>query len=178
MSHLIPLIVYACPTGPLNEQIEAYYAHTLHEFGPNKAHEYMPHCTLTGFFRDVPTAIPLYIDALEKAVYRPDVPSLPITITNMLLLPEWLGLTLEAEVLRERIAVFAQYADSPTRGDSLRLKDNLHVSLAYGFPSEQYPALSRLADEMVTPSAPVAWDLRFYERSSDNEWICHYSRAL
>ncbi|MDX1932486.1 MAG: hypothetical protein SFU56_07760 [Capsulimonadales bacterium] len=178
MNEQTQLIVYACPTGSLSERIEEYYARTERDFGRNKAHDYMPHITLTGFFRDDAAAIPRYVPALERAVF--DLPSEPVvvTITGMLLLPDFIGLTIEAEDLRERIAGFSRLAVSPTRTEAIRLKDNLHVSLAYGFPETQFDALSGLATAMVDPTQPVAWDLRFYERRPGNEWLCHYSRPL
>ena len=52
----------------------------------------------------------------------------------MPLLPDWLGLTLQAEEVRQRTAHFARIADSATRPEAIRLKDNLHLSLAYEFP--------------------------------------------
>ena len=168
-------IVYACPCGSLNDQIEAYYARTLSEVGPNLAHDYMPHCTLTGFFRDDRSAAPLYMANLDNILAEK---SASLTITRMLLLPDWIGLTLEAEELRQRIAAFAEIAHSPTRAEALRLKDNLHLSFAYGFPPKQQSALARLAEEMIDPTMPVEWEARFYERRPANEWICLYSRPL
>ena len=44
------LIVYACPVGELAEQLETYFSKSRLACGPNQAHQYMPHCTLTGFF--------------------------------------------------------------------------------------------------------------------------------
>ena len=178
------LIVYACPRGPLNDQIEAYYARTLNEFGANRAHDYMPHCTLTGFFHDDLFAVPRYIAALEKAVFgegekrAEESAAASLRITGMPLARDWMGLTLEAEALRRRIAAFAEIAHSPTRAEALRLKDDLHLSFAYGFAPEHQAALARIAAETINPDAPVEWDLRFYERRPANQWVCHYFRSL
>jgi hypothetical protein len=64
------LIVYACPAGPLAEQIESFYAASRGRFGPNSAHAYPAHITLTGFFHDDAAAIPRYAAALEAARAR------------------------------------------------------------------------------------------------------------
>ncbi|CAN5634059.1 hypothetical protein BH23CYA1_BH23CYA1_13090 [soil metagenome] len=44
-------IFYACPTGPLAQQLATSFERTQRICGPNTAHAYMPHCTLTGFFK-------------------------------------------------------------------------------------------------------------------------------
>jgi hypothetical protein len=170
-------IVYACPRGPLHDQIEAYYERTLNEVGRNLAHDYMPHISLTGFFRDDVSAAPHYAATLEETVFAEPEPA-AVRITGMPLLPDWLGLTIEAEELRRRVATFATHATSPARPEAIRLKDNLHVSFAYGFPPDSQETLARLAAQMIDASASVAWDVRFFERNHANEWLCHYSRPL
>ena len=62
----LQFIIYACPVGELNTQIETYFAES-HQYGENKAHKYMPHCTLTGFFTEDFDAIPSYLQALDTA---------------------------------------------------------------------------------------------------------------
>lgn len=68
---------------------------------------------------------------------------------------------------------FSDRASSDTRSDALRLKDWLHLSLAHGFPREQYLPLQRLAAEIVDPRSPAGWELCFYKRHPDNTWTCH-----
>ena len=60
-------IIYACPMGKLNSQLEDYFNKSRQLYGENTAHKYMPHCTLTGFFTDESSAIPIYVEALDKA---------------------------------------------------------------------------------------------------------------
>jgi ubiquitin-associated SH3 domain-containing protein len=60
------LIVYACPVGELNEKIEAYFRKTRDVCGANSAHNYMPHCSLTGFFQDSETAISSDVEILNR----------------------------------------------------------------------------------------------------------------
>lgn len=173
-------IVYACPTGALADQIDTYYDVTRSALGPNTAHQYMPHCTLTGFFHDLPESIPIYVEALAAALERArsTQPQPELAILKMELQPQWHGLVLDGPWLKKLTADFASAAASPTRRDALRLKDWLHVSLAYGFPAEQHAALAQFARELVDISAPVGWDLRLYERLPDGAWVCHSSWEL
>lgn len=169
------LIVYACPTGPLANQIDAYYTRSQELYGRNAAHAYPPHCTLTGFFHDDADSIPRYAAALAAALERarPMQPAPAVTITRLELHEHFHGLVLESPWLINLTADFAATADSPTRRDDLRLKDWLHLSLAYAFPPEQHTPLARLAGDLVDISAPVGWELRLYEQLPAGGWNCH-----
>jgi ubiquitin-associated SH3 domain-containing protein len=168
-------IVYACPVGALSEQLDAFYARSLAEVGRNAAHAYMPHVTLTGFFTDAPESVPAYLEALAMAreAAWPSRTELPLAITGVELGERFHGLLLEGDWLKGLIKDFAARADSPTRSESLRLKDWLHLSLAYDFPPDQGPPLAEMARAMVDLRAPVMWELRFYERGEDGGWVCH-----
>ena len=172
-------IFYACPTGPLAQQLAAYFERTQQSCGPNAAHAYMPHCTLTGFFEDESSAIADYIEALDGALLesRDRIPTPPISIRQMTFRPRWHGLALEAPWLKQLIATLAMRATSPTRREPLRLKDWLHLSLAYRFDPACEPTLRQAASDLIDLSAPVGWELRFYQRS-DSRWQCHHCRSL
>ncbi|MGK7921656.1 MAG: hypothetical protein AB4080_16790 [Trichodesmium sp.] len=170
-------IVYACPVGKLNSQLEEYFAETRSKCGENAAHNYMPHCTLTGFFHDQITAIPIYIQALDialkKSLSQRKKPA--IIIQGIELKSDFHYLKIESFWLEKLIADFANNAESTTRTDQLRLKNNLHLSLAYKFSSEQQQNLAKIAKEIINPQAEVSWELRFYQRHPDNSWTCHQS---
>jgi hypothetical protein len=168
-------IVYACPLGELAAQIDRYYAASLAACGANAAHHYMAHCSLTGFFHDDTDSAPGYIEALAAALdrARPSQPQTALSISGIALGPEFHGLLLSSAWLQSLIADFARTAPSATRRDALRLKDWLHLSLAYSFPSHQHATLAALAHELVDISAPVDWELRFYERHTPGDWTCH-----
>ncbi|MEO7912477.1 MAG: hypothetical protein ABIV47_22750 [Roseiflexaceae bacterium] len=174
------LIVYACPLGPLAAQIERYYAASQAACGTNAAHSYMPHCSLTGFFHDDRESVGIYIAALDTALHRarPTQPLPALTIGELTLRPEFHGLLLRSPWLQRLIADFAHTAHSPTRRDPLRLKDWLHLSLAYAFPPHHHAPLAMLARDMVDISAPVSWELRLYERHLNAAWTCHARWAL
>jgi hypothetical protein len=171
----IELIIYACPTGALAAQLDAYFVRSAHECGPNTAHEYMPHVTLTGFFHDVASSIPIYSSALYAALSKArfEQPAQPIQVTNLELREGFHFLAIAAPWVQLLVADFARHARSATRTDEMRLKDNLHVSLAYGFAPEQDARLAQLARELIDPSAQVGWELRFYERDEAHQWKLH-----
>ena len=172
------LILYVCPLGPLAHQIEDYLQESCQQWGENKAHHYMPHCTLTGFFRDQKEAIALYLETLDAVILDATKTPAAIQITDLLFRGDWHGLTLESPWLLNLTQSFAEKAESPTRMEALRLKTWLHVSLAYGFDPSHAEELKQLAIERVDPAAAVEWDVRFYERSPLNEWQCHGVWAL
>ncbi|MEM9156922.1 MAG: hypothetical protein AAGB13_18115 [Cyanobacteria bacterium P01_F01_bin.33] len=180
MSASREFIVYACPTGAIDTQLATYFQRSQTECGPNTAHRYMPHCTLTGFFHDESESVPMYVDSLERSLAKVgSTRSEPvIAITALTFQPEFHYLKLESEWLLGLVREFRDRAHSNTRTDDLRLKDWLHLSLAYGFPPEQYLLLQCLAAEVIDPRSPVDWELRFYEHHPDNAWTCHQSWKL
>ena len=169
-------IVYACPVGELNTQLELYFQTSQIECGKNAAHKYMPHCTLTGFFEDDLTAIPIYTKALNKALSKHPNPA--IKVLNLTFKSEWHGLELYSPILKQLIIDFAFLANSPTRKADLRLKDWLHLSLAYEFAVEEQDKLKKIAREIINPQASVKWELRLYQLHSDGNWTCHQSWKL
>ncbi|MGF1458269.1 MAG: hypothetical protein ACFBSG_04515 [Leptolyngbyaceae cyanobacterium] len=173
-------IVYACPVGELANQLEVYFNKSRHACGPNAAHQYMPHCTLTGFFEDARSSIPKYTQSLERSLkrYRRSQPTPPIEVKDMLFRPDWHGLELTSEWLKKLVLDFVCTATSPTRKSPLRPKDWLHLSLAYDFATDQESALKALASELVDPLAAVDWELRFYQRHPDSSWSCHQRLQL
>jgi hypothetical protein len=173
-------IVYACPVGELADQIDHYYDVSKAICGLNAAHGYMPHCSLTGFFLDNRDAVGRYIEALDAALRcaRAEQPIPTLVIDGIALREDFHGLLLSGPWLKGLIADFARTVSSPTRRDALRLKDWLHLSLAYAFPPKQHALLAELARELVDVSAPVSWDLRFYERLVDGSWACHAAWRL
>ena len=173
-------IVYACPVGELAAQLEAYWAKSRLACGPNQAHQYMPHCTLTGFFEDVPSSVPHYTQTLERSLqrYRRSQPYPPLTITGLRFDANWHGLELSSDWLKALILDFVCTAPSPTRKAPLRPKDWLHLSVAYGFKPDQAATLQRLAQEVIDPHASASWELRFYQRQPDLSWRCHQRLPL
>ncbi|NEQ43297.1 MAG: hypothetical protein F6K00_06945 [Leptolyngbya sp. SIOISBB] len=174
------LIVYACPVGELAEQLEAYFSKSRVACSPNTAHQYMPHCTLTGFFEDTTNSIPKYTQTLERSLkrYRRSQPTPPIDVSKLTFRSEWHGLELSSDWLKKLVLDFVCNATSPTRKTPLRPKDWLHLSLAYGFEAEQHEDLTTLAQDLINPQSSVKWELRFYQQHLDGAWTCHQRLQL
>src|SRR5262249_9814837 len=126
-------------------------------------------------FHDAAAAIPTYVTALETALQRARAtqPMPMVRISSMEFHPDWHGLVLESNWLQTLTADFVTLAQSPTRTDALRVKDWLHLSLAYEFPSASAAPLERLARELVDIHAPVGWALHLYERFPADVWAQH-----
>lgn len=178
--NLCKFIIYACPVGELNKQLEDYFQKTLSLCGNNTAHNYMPHCTLTGFFSDQLNSIPSYLQALDRTYFeaKNNNLSLEIKIKQLTFNENWHGLELQANGLKQLIVNFAELENSPTRQEELRLKDWLHLSLAYDFNPEYGKQLKQLARENIGITANVNWELRFYQKNPDWTWKCWQSWEL
>ncbi len=166
-------IIYACPVGELNSQIETYFDRSRKLYGKNSAHKYMPHCSLTGFFADELSSMPIYLEALDRA-YLEAKNNLPldIAIKQFAFKENWHGLELQAEGLKQLIVNFARIETSTKRPEAIRIKDWLHLSLAYDFDRQHSAELKNLALETIEPKAKVDWELRFYQKNVDWTWNC------
>jgi hypothetical protein len=173
-------IVYACPQGPLAEQLQAYLDQSRERIGRNAAHAYMPHCTLTGFFEDDPRVIPGDIDLLGQLVKQglPVCPQPSIRVRRIGLQPGWLGLELDAPWVRQLAHDFATSANRGQRSTRISVKNRLHLSLAYDFPPQQQAALEALARQQVDPGAVVNWQICYYQREAVGIWLCHQTWQL
>ena len=167
-------IVYACPTGALAADLEKYFVDSQALYGKNAAHQYMPHCTLTGFFADDLQSIPIYLQALDRAYLAAKNTNLPlnIEIKQLTFRENWHGLELQADGLKQLITKFTQLENSATRQEKIRPKDWLHLSLAYEFDANYAKQLKNLAREIIDLTASVNWELRFYQKSADWTWKC------
>lgn len=171
----VELILYACPVGPLADHIQRYFAAARHRFSWNPAHDYMPHCSITGFFHDLPPAIPGYVEAIDTVLkeYPPADDHPVIEVRGMLVEKDFHGLVLQSDWLSLFTTTFVTRAPTTTRSDALRIKDWLHLSLAYHFPAGEGPSLSCLARQTVPIDAPVCWQMRLYQRHRDKSWTLH-----
>jgi hypothetical protein len=161
---LTDIILYATPSGPLGDQIDAYLAHTLERYGANTAHGYPAHCTLTGFFHDVARSIPEYVAALDDATVEVGVAPRPLVrIDGLRTAGEWFGLELQSPWLIDLAAAFKRRAPCVARPDEVRLKTWLHLSLAYGFDAMYADDLA-LAASSIDVFAEVTWEVALWQR--------------
>ncbi len=173
-------IIYACPTGELCQQIEAYYQTSQASCGQNSAHQYMPHCSLTGFFEAPISNLSIYLQALHQTHEQMKGHNIPLSvqILGMSFQPKWQGLELKAAHLKQLIADFIQTVEQSDAEVKIRPKDWLHLSLAYGFKPEHEETLKQLAQKAINPDIPTEWELRFYQRHPNWTWTCHSSWLL
>ncbi len=169
------LILYACPQGHLGEKVERFFEESRRRFGANAAHDYMPHCSLTGFF-DGDSGLAAQHAEILGAWFEPHGSGCPVPCIEVLGFghrSDWHGLELRSPWLLERMRELARKSAAP-----IRVKTWQHMSLAYDFLPAQYDGLRRLAREMIDPDAPVHWQVRYYKRTPDSAWICHQAWAL
>ncbi len=170
-------VLYACPTGPLAAQIDTYFAETLALCGPNPAHDFPPHCTLTNFFSDIAGQVPVYLDCIDSLAAHPR-PTPVVAVTGLCLDEHYHGIELASPWLRNLAVNFATHALSLTRQTPIRAREWLHLSLAYGFAPELGRLLGEIAERVINPWTAVVWELRFYSRTPAGEWICHAAWPL
>ncbi|MCB0979525.1 MAG: hypothetical protein KDB17_02565, partial [Ilumatobacter sp.] len=117
-----------------------------------------------------------YRRALAGAVRRAGPPPEPaVRVSGLLLQDDVHLLAVDSPWLCSVAAHFAHTAPAVTRTDGIRLKDRLHLSLAYGFDPAAAGELGGLAEEWVDPLAPASWQIRLYHRRAGAEWIVRES---
>lgn len=154
MVRIMPkFILYACPVGPLADQVQAFLDQSRAQFGPNAAHGYMPHCTLTGFFSDDPAVVPGDLQRLDRLLARalPTGPRPAVRVTGWGAKRVWLGLDLDAPWLSGLAQDFAASTKAGPRQTPVKAKSGLHLTLANAFPGRQHAPLVALARQMVDP---------------------------
>lgn len=159
------LIIYATPTGELANACDAYFARAC-ELGATTAQTYPPHVTLTGFFRrssvrreQIREVVGDWIDTSGHP------PADAVTVDRLGIHDDWIGLEVSSPWLIDWTAALAERLPALPDEDALRLKDWLHLSLAYGI--DELDAYRELALDLVEPTASAEWEVALWERSAD-----------
>uniref|UniRef100_A0A8C8GQ68 SH3 domain-containing protein n=1 Tax=Oncorhynchus tshawytscha TaxID=74940 RepID=A0A8C8GQ68_ONCTS len=165
-------VLYLRPSGPLQNQLHHFWQQSRVSCGKNKAHNIFPHITLCQFFMCADNKVDALLEALQATVdqWRGRFPSpLPLELYTSF---NFIGLFVEeqiAEVLKQFAADFASEAARKAGRDSLcdflhilylyslvpplsvsdvhlePHKKQLHVTLAYHFPTSHLTSLEKLA---------------------------------
>ncbi|XP_017568530.1 ubiquitin associated and SH3 domain containing Bb isoform X1 [Pygocentrus nattereri] len=141
-------VLYLRPSGPLQNQLNHFWQQSRLTCGKNKAHNIFPHITLCQFFMCADSKVEALCGALQSSVsqWRGRFPSpLPLELYTS---ANFIGLFVEeqvAETLKKFAADFAAEAASKADVHVEPHKKQLHVTLAYHFPSSHLASLEKLA---------------------------------
>uniref|UniRef100_A0A8C7V1E7 Ubiquitin associated and SH3 domain containing Bb n=1 Tax=Oncorhynchus mykiss TaxID=8022 RepID=A0A8C7V1E7_ONCMY len=159
-------VLYLRPSGPLQNQLHHFWQQSRVSCGKNKAHNIFPHITLCQFFMCADKKVDALLEALQATVgqWRGRFPSpLPLELYTSF---NFIGLFVEeqiADVLKQFAADFASeaarkkwlslyslplFTRAPPSVSDVHLephKKQLHVTLAYYFPTNHLTSLEKLA---------------------------------
>uniref|UniRef100_A0A4W5QBV6 Ubiquitin associated and SH3 domain containing Bb n=1 Tax=Hucho hucho TaxID=62062 RepID=A0A4W5QBV6_9TELE len=141
-------VLYLRPSGPLQNQLHHFWQQSRVSCGKNKAHNIFPHITLCQFFMCADKKVDALLEALRATVgqWRGRFPSpLPLELYTSF---NFIGLFVEeqiAEVLKQFAADFASEAARKADVHLEPHKKQLHVTLAYYFPTNHLSSLEKLA---------------------------------
>uniref|UniRef100_A0A671UE14 Ubiquitin associated and SH3 domain containing Bb n=1 Tax=Sparus aurata TaxID=8175 RepID=A0A671UE14_SPAAU len=141
-------VLYLRPSGPLQNQLSHFWQQSRVTCGKNKAHNIFPHITLCQFFMCADHKVEALCEALLATVqqWRGRFPSpLPLELYTS---SNFIGLFVEeqvADILKQFAADFATEAARKAEVHVEPHKKQLHVTLAYNFPTNHLPSLEKLA---------------------------------
>lgn len=162
------LIIYATPTGDLADACAEYFRRAL-ELGGTTAQTYPPHVTLTGFFRWPALRRNHVRDVVAGLVDASGHPPADSVETSLLGdRDDWIGIEVRSPWLIDWIESLASQLPPEPHEDALRLKDWLHLSLAYGV--DDLEPYRELAVEVIDATASARWEVALWERSA-NGWM-------
>ncbi|XP_060769306.1 ubiquitin-associated and SH3 domain-containing protein B [Neoarius graeffei] len=141
-------VLYLRPSGPLLHQLSQFWQQSRVMCGKNKAHNIFPHITLCQFFMCTDAKAEALCEALQTVVgqWRGRFPS-PLPL-ELYISSNFIGLFVEekvAEVLKSFAADFAAEATAKADVHVEPHKKQLHVTLAYHFPTNHLTSLEKLA---------------------------------
>ncbi|MBD2175523.1 dual specificity protein phosphatase family protein [Pseudanabaena sp. FACHB-1998] len=192
----VRLIIYACPVGILENELNIFFESSEAKFGLNKVHEYIPHVTLTSFFdlrsrRD----IPILIEELHSISSQSNPPS---ELMNNVRLRGSLGNTI-------KIAMNCDYLESCLTKFKKKVKNivsinvkssnSYHLSLAYGYSDNHFEELMNLVYENLSSFQnsnlisedskklwqASKWEIRLYEPPTEevkNQVVAYSSTKI
>ncbi|RUS14644.1 hypothetical protein BC937DRAFT_93514 [Endogone sp. FLAS-F59071] len=185
MSNSLYLIVYLepSPASSFYKSLSTFLATSLTRFGPNGAHHYHPHCSMTGYFKvapggdddlDLTSAKATLIGILDEQISA-RLPMPPPAIAGIISYkPGVLLVGLEApEVYHAVVKKFAE-ASAETTEDHVREKRIDHISLAYGdlndgVVEEMEQEARELLKREEEEAGVLEWDVVLYEVLSWSE---------
>ncbi|XP_066515212.1 ubiquitin-associated and SH3 domain-containing protein B [Hoplias malabaricus] len=141
-------VLYLRPSGPLLHQLSHFWQQSRAMCGKNKAHNIFPHVTLCQFFMCADAKMEALCEALQTVVgqWRGRFPSpLPLELYTS---SNFIGLFVDekvADVIKNFAADFAKEAAAKADVHVEPHKKQLHVTLAYHFPTNHLTSLEKLS---------------------------------
>ncbi|XP_077578642.1 ubiquitin associated and SH3 domain containing Bb isoform X1 [Stigmatopora nigra] len=141
-------VLYLRPSGPLQNQLSHFWQQSRVKCGKNKAHNIFPHITLCQFFVCADHKVDALCEALQDTVqqWRGRFPSpLPLKLYTS---SNFIGLFVEervADILKQFASDFSTEANRKADVYVEPHKKQLHVTLAYNFPTDHLASLEKLA---------------------------------
>lgn len=172
--------LYACPTGALADQIQAFLDRSQATWGTPSIPMGLPCCKLIDPFEEQGSTLPVYTQSLERAYKRGmhSRPNIVLQVDGWQQTTDSLTLAFTAPWLHQMMVNLACTVKSPTRKMPLRIQEHLCLVLAYGRGKAQTQAMAELAQEMIDLNRPSHWEMRFYQRTGHQTWIVRQTWAL
>lgn len=172
--------LYACPTGSLADQIQAFLDRSQATWGNQAIPLGLPCCKLIDPFEEQGGTLPVYTQTLERAYKRGmrSRPDIALQIEGWQQTADSLTLALTAPWLRQVMVNFACTVKSPTRKTPLCIQEHLRLVLSRGQGKAQTQAMAQLAEEMIDISRPSHWEMRFYQRTVRQPWMVRQTWVL
>jgi ubiquitin-associated SH3 domain-containing protein len=164
------LILYATPEGKLADQCEQFFDLLRASGRSTTAQTYPPHVSLTGFFSRGKDAVERTIGDVDAALVTSTGGT--VVVDELQETDEWVGLAISSDWFTEVAAIFAAQHRLAPGDDPVRLKDWLHLSLAYGdVPSgTSIGECAALARSIISTDAPTSWSVALWERRG-LDWV-------
>lgn len=160
---MLELILYATPEGPLAERCAALWAELAAAGRETAAQTYPPHVTLTGFFRRPPERVDDVVADVARGVGECSLDAVADVSMRPLCTEDWAGLEVRSPALHDLTATVVDAHLVASDEDALRIKDWLHLSLAYG-DGVDVAALAPRCLEAVAGAPATGWTVGLWSR--------------